>query len=153
MANTFTSLSYHIVFSTKCRYRMISDAVGPELHRYIASILKEQGGQPLEINGVEDHVHILTSISPRVAVADVVRLVKSNASKWFNENHASKFGWQTGYAAFTVSQSQQAKVQRYVAHQQEHHRSMPFRDEYLALLRKHRIAFDERYVFEQEHTA
>ncbi len=153
MANTFTSLTYHIVFSTKYRRRLIRDEIAPELHKYIGGIIRENKSQPVEIDGVEDHIHILTGISPTIAVSDMVRLIKSNSSKWFNEKFPGrfKFGWQTGYAAFTVSQSQQEVVQRYVRNQREHHRTMSFRDEYLALLRKHAISFDDQYVFDDEH--
>ncbi len=153
MANTYTSLTYHIVFSTKYRHRLIRDEFAPELHKYIAGIIRENKSQPIEINGVEDHIHILTGISPTIAVSDMVRLIKSNSSKWFNEHFQSrhKFGWQTGYAGFTVSQSQQEVVQRYVRNQREHHRTMSFSDEYLGLLRKHGISFDDRYVFDDEH--
>ena len=153
MANTFTSLTYHIVFSTKHRHRLIRDDSARELHKYVAGIIRENKSQPIEIDGVEDHIHILTGISPTIAVSDMVRLIKSNSSKWFNEKFPGrfKFGWQTGYAAFTVSQSQHEVVQRYVRNQREHHRTMSFRDEYLALLRKHGISFDDQYVFDDEH--
>ena len=153
MANTFTSLTYHIVFSTKGRRTLITDETATELYKYVAGIIREHDGQPLEINGVQDHIHILTGIPPTIAVSDMVRLIKSNSSKWFNENHAGRFGWQTGYAAFTVSQSQQNAVRTYVRNQHEHHQSMTFREEYLAFLRKHQIRFDVQYVFDEEHVA
>ncbi|WP_164103844.1 IS200/IS605 family transposase [Candidatus Laterigemmans baculatus] len=151
MANTFTSLSYHVVFSTKYRYRMISDQLAPELYKYVGGILREHNSQPVEINGVEDHIHILTSIAPTIAVSDLARTVKANSSKWVRENHARKFAWQNGYAAFTVSISQLETVRRYVANQHEHHRKMSFREEYLTLLQKHRIRYEEKYVFDEEH--
>jgi REP element-mobilizing transposase RayT len=151
MANTFTSLTYHIVFSTKFRRALIGDEIATELYKYIAGIIREHASQPLEINGVEDHIHILTGIAPTIAVSDMVRLIKSNSSKWLNENHAGRFGWRTGYAAFTVSQSQQNAVRTYVLNQREHHQTMTFREEYLAFLRKHQIEFDEKYVFDVEH--
>ncbi len=153
MANTYTSLTYHIVFSTKYRHRSIRDEIEPELHKYIAGIIRENKSQPIEIIGVEDHIHILTGISPTIAVSDMVRLIKSNSSKWFNEHFQSrhKFRWQTGYAGFTVSQSQQEVVQRYVRNQREHHRTMSFSDEYLTLLQKYGISFDDQYVFDEEH--
>jgi putative transposase len=151
MANTFTSLTYHIVFSTKLRRTLIGDDSATELYKYVAGIIREHDSQPIEINGVEDHIHILTGIAPTIAVSDMVRLIKSNSSKWFNENHAGRFGWQTGYAAFTVSHSQQNAVRTYVLDQREHHKKMTFHDEYLTLLRKHQIQFDEQYVFDVEH--
>jgi len=134
MPNTFTSLTYHIVFSTKQRKALIREETAPELYRYIAGIIREHDSQPIEINGVEDHIHILTGIAPTIAVSDMVRFIKSNSSKWFNENHPGRFGWQTGYAAFTVSHSQHGIVRQYVRNQREHHKKMSFREEYLALL-------------------
>ena len=114
MANTYTSLTYHIVFSTKLRRKLIRRDVESELHKYIAGIIREHKSQPLEIGGVEDHIHIVTGIAPTIALSDMVRLIKANSSKWFNEIHARnvKFGWQTGYAAFTVSQSQSSAVRK-----------------------------------------
>src|SRR5690606_22443729 len=91
MANTFTSLSYHIVFSTKYRRPVISDAIAAELYKYVAGIIKEHKSQPLVINGVEDHIHILTGIAPTIAVSDIVRMIKANSSKWIHENHSRNF--------------------------------------------------------------
>ncbi|MBP87294.1 MAG: transposase [Planctomycetaceae bacterium] len=155
MANSYTSLTYHIVFSTRLRRALIRDEIKSEVHQYIAGIIRENRGQPLDVGGVEDHVHILTGIQPTIAVSDMVRLIKTNSSKWFNEKHVRniKFGWQTGYAAFTVSQSQSSFVRDYVRTQREHHRTLSFHDEYLTLLRKHENEFDEQYVFDKECVA
>ena len=99
-----------------------------------------------------DHVHLLAKLPPTLAVSDMLRLIKTNSSKWANErDEVRNFEWQVGYAAFSVSESQADRIRRYIQSQAEHHRTMTFREEYLALLRKHKIEFDERYVFEEEH--
>ncbi|MCH8042938.1 MAG: IS200/IS605 family transposase [Planctomycetes bacterium] len=153
MASTFTSLTYHVVFSTKYRKNRITADLQEELYKYIGGIVRDQKGVLLEIGGVADHVHLLTGFSPTVAVSDVVRLIKANSSKWVNEkaDTTRKFQWQTGYAAFTVSCSQVDVVRRYIQNQEEHHKTLSFRDEFLALLKRHGIEVDMRYVFEEEH--
>ena len=156
MANTFTSLTYHIVFSTKNRKPKIRKEFESDLYRYIAGIIRENNGQLLEIGGVDDHIHILTGIRPTIAVSDLVRLIKANSSKWIKEEYANPFhpfGWQTGYSAFTVSESQCEFVREYIRHQKKHHRKVSFRDEYLALLQKHKIEYDEQFVFDEENVA
>jgi REP element-mobilizing transposase RayT len=153
MASTFTSLTYHVVFSTKYRKNRITPALQEELYKYIGGVVREQKGVLLEIGGVADHVHLLTGFNPTVAVSDVVRLIKTNSSKWVNEKSDTtrKFQWQTGYATFTVSCSQVDIVRRYIQNQAEHHKTLSFRDEFLALLKRHGIEVDMRYVFEEEH--
>jgi putative transposase len=106
----------------------------------------------LDIGGVEDHVHILTSCSPRVALADFVRDIKANSSKWLHEDQGQNgFAWQTGYGAFTVGNSQVGAVREYIHAQREHHRQRSFEDEFRAMLVRNGIEFDERYLFEVEH--
>ncbi|MCE9553764.1 MAG: transposase [Planctomycetes bacterium] len=102
-----------------------------------------------------DHVLLLARLSPTIAVSDALRLIKTNSSKWGNEraNMAGRFEWQTGYAAFSVSESQVTIVRQYIQRQQEHHRERTFREEFIGLLRKHNIEFDERYLFEETHIA
>lgn len=104
---------------------------------------------------MSDHVHLLARLSPTIAVSDVLRLIKTNSSKWVNEraNATGRFEWQTGYAAFSVSESQVPKVRQYIQLQQEHHRERTFREELIGLLRKHNIDFDERNLFEETHIA
>ena len=121
---------------------------------YIAGIIANKDGQALEIGGVEDHIHLLTSCSPRIALADFIRDVKANSSKWLREERGRElFQWQTGYSAFTVSGSQVKIVRRYVRNQVEHHRKQSFEEEYRTLLLRHGIKFDERYLFDEEHHA
>jgi REP element-mobilizing transposase RayT len=99
------------------------------------------------IGGVEDHIHILLELPPTLAVSAAVRTIKSNSSKWVNEL-GRRFAWQKGYAAFSVSASNIAAVERYVRSQEQHHRKMTFEDEFIGFLKKHGIAFDPKYVFD-----
>ena len=155
MASTFTCLTYHVVFSTKYRRRTINADWQDDLYRYISGIAHNHDGQLLEIGGVDDHVHLLLGIGAKIAVADMIRVIKANSSKWVNEEFPlqTPFQWQTGYSAFTVSYSQDNVVRNYIRNQAEHHRKLSFQDELLALLRRHEIPYDPRYVFEEEHHA
>ncbi|WP_442510644.1 IS200/IS605 family transposase [Novipirellula sp. SH528] len=154
--STFTNLLFHIVYSTKYRKRTIRLEWQDNLYGYVGGIVggivRDQKGTLLKIGGVEDHVHLLAKLSPTIAVSDVLRKIKSNSSKWINERSdvSTTFEWQSGYAAFSVSESQSPSVSDYIASQAEHHRKMTFEEEFLAILRKHNIEFDTRYVFEQE---
>jgi REP element-mobilizing transposase RayT len=112
----------------------------------MASIGRNHGMTITEIGGVEDHVHLLFHLPPILALARAVTLFKSNSSKWMNES-GRKFTWQEGYGACSVSASNLAAVVRYIQNQEGHHRKISFEDEYLALLRKHGVEFDPKYVF------
>ncbi|MCA9267480.1 MAG: IS200/IS605 family transposase [Planctomycetales bacterium] len=151
MANTYTSLSYHIIFSTKFRKRRIT-TFREELYRVIGGIARNQSGTLLEIGGVEDHVHMLIGVPPKFAVADMVRTIKANSAKWVNERSdvKVKFNWQTGYSAFTVSQSNCDAVARYIQNQQSHHQRMTFTEELVKLLRRHGVDHDPRYIVDAE---
>jgi len=155
MASTLTNLLYHIVYSTKYRHNLIVPPLQEELFPYIGGIIRENRGTLLEIGGMPDHIHLLARLSPTIAVSDMLRLIKTNSSKWVNERPAAagRFEWQTGYAAFSVSESQVPTVRQYIQRQREHHRERTFREEFLGLLRKHNIDFDERYLFEETHIA
>lgn len=152
MASTFTSLSYHLVFSTKYRKPFLGDAVRDDTYGYIAGIIKNLDGHLIEIGGMSDHIHILTSCPPTIALSDFVRDIKANSSKWLHENKdLGRFAWQTGYGAFTVSASQIEVVRAYIRNQAEHHLRQSFEDEFRDILRRHGIAFEEKYLFEVEH--
>lgn len=145
-----TCLTYHLVFSTKERRPLITPRLETELYPYLGGILRDQRGKLLEIGGIEDHVHLVVSLHPTMSVAEIIRLLKSNSSKWIRERGdlGKWLGWQKGYGAFTVSASQVATVRRYVANQKEHHRKTGFKEELLLLLNKHGIEFDERYLWD-----
>ena len=141
-----TRLLYHIVFATKDRFPLIGESWATELHRYLAGIVKEHGGSVIEINGIADHVHLLVSLQPCDFPA-FMRELKSSSSKWA-KRHQPKFSWQRRYGAFTVSESAVDAVRDYIRKQKEHHRLRAFEEEYVKLLRRHRIEFDERYVWD-----
>jgi len=152
MPNTYTNLLFHIVYSTKYRKPLIKAEWQDDLYAYMGGIIRAEKGILLCAGGMPDHVHLLAKLPPTIAVSDMLRLVKANSSKWLGERRdVAYFEWQAGYAAFSVSESQVERVRNYLRHQEEHHRTRPFKDEYLGLLRKHNIPFDERYVFEEEH--
>ena len=148
MSSSYTNLIYHIIFSTKDRQPLITEAHQPRLYDYIGGTLRALGGVSLAINGMEDHVHLLAKLRPDKSLSDVLRDLKANASGWMHDMfpELKEFSWQRGYGAFTVSQSQIADVRKYIADQQEHHRAQSFRDEFLRFLRVNGVEYDERYI-------
>lgn len=122
---------------------------------YIGGTVNDHKASILCSGGIEDHVHLLAKIHPSFAISESVQLLKSNSSRWVNQQGKteSRFEWQRGYGAFSVSQSQAARVKSYIRNQREHHTRQSFRDEYLAILKRHEIEFDERYVFDEEIVA
>jgi len=146
MPNTYTNLVYHVVFSTKFRKPAIDPEIQRELYAYIGGIVRDEGGTLLEIGGMPDHVHLLIKLKPSVALSDLLRRIKGNSSKWLNETR--DFHWQEGFSAFTVSESVVEQVRHYIRNQEEHHRKLNYQDELRALLTKHGVAFDERYLWD-----
>lgn len=149
MASTLPNLLYHLVFSTKGRLPLIGDEIQQPLYDYMGGIIRNQGGKAIEIGGMPDHVHCLARLPARKAVSDILRALKSDSSGWVNrERPSDRFAWQTGYGAFTVSQSLVGKVRRYIQTQAEHHRARSFEEELLALLEKHGIEYNEEYLWD-----
>jgi len=148
MANTFTQLTYHVVFSTKNRTPVLMDAGREELYRYFWGIHKSLGCHLYRIGGVEDHVHILTSMPTTLAMSKYLQEIKTGTSAWIKSTR--KFpgweGWQDGYGAFTVSASHRNAVIEYIRNQPEHHRTESFLDELRRLLVEAGVKFDERYL-------
>jgi REP element-mobilizing transposase RayT len=155
MPSTHHGLLIHVIFGTKLRYPLIRDAWQDDLFAYMGGTAKEHKATLLASGGVEDHVHLLLKIHPSFAVADTIKLIKSNSSRWINQERKvnCRFEWQRGYGAFSVSQSLSDKVKEYLANQRVHHQRQSFRDEYLETLRRHAIDFDERFVFDEEVVA
>lgn len=150
MANTYTQLNVHAVFSVKGRGNYISKEWIDELHKYLAGTLKETKNYSLAVGGVKDHVHIFFELNPSISVSDVMKNVKSKSSKWINTKNfvAGKFEWQSGYGAITYSRSQRNDVIKYIMKQEEHHGKHSFKDEYLELLRRNEIKYEDAYIFE-----
>ena len=150
MANTFTSLHYHIVFSTKNRERWLTPEIEQRVWAYLGGIARENGLKPLLIGGVDDHVHLLVSMPPNVSVSEALKQIKGGSSGWVKQNipGCRGFGWQDGYGAFTVSKSQIPEVEEYIRNQREHHRVKSFMEEYRAFLDKHEVEYEERYLWD-----
>ena len=150
MSQSYCCLLYHITFSTKEREPWLREDMRARVHQYLGGAVRDERGVPILINGTTDHVHILSKLRQDKAISDVLRSIKANSSGWIHRTfpNCAAFHWQTGYGAFTVSQSQADKVRQYIAGQQEHHRRVPFKEEFLALLRKHEIEYDARYIWE-----
>ncbi len=148
MPSTHLSLHYHLVFGTKDHAALIGASWRPRLHAYLGGIVTTLGGTPEIVGGVADHVHLLVGLRATHSLADVMRELKAVSSRWVHQEiKLAAFAWQEGYGAFTVSASQREVVRAYIAGQEEHHRTRPFREEYLALLKRSGVEFDERYVF------
>jgi putative transposase len=150
MANTYTQLNVQAVFAVKGRENFLHSSFSKKLFEYISGILKGIGQFPLAVNGDKDHVHIFFELNPSTSISDVMEKVKANSSKWINENHYApgKFGWQRGYGGFTYSRSQRDNVINYIKNQEIHHHRKSFKEEYLEMLLKFEIEYDEQYIFE-----
>jgi putative transposase len=149
MANTYTQISIQAIFAVKGRENIITKDWRDSLHKYISGIIRNEC-KPLAIGGWKDHIHVFAGIPPNLLVSDFVKKVKSNSSRWINEQKfvKGKFQWQEGYGAFSYSRSQRDDVIKYIINQEEHHKARSFREEYLDLLNKFEIEFNEQYLFE-----
>jgi putative transposase len=147
MAQTFASLLTHVIFSTKNREPLIAREFQAELWAYLGGIVRNLDGKALVINGTADHVHLLVSLPPTVSVADAVRVIKANSSKWLHQKRHASFAWQNGYGAFSVSSSAAPEVIEYIRRQEEHHRRMTFQEELVGFLKKHQVEYDKRYIW------
>ena len=151
MAQSLARLWTHLIFSTKNRLPFLGDKkIRTDMHGYLAKILREQDCETLVVNGMEDHVHALFSLSRTHSLSSVVKEIKRTSSGFAKEisQTLAKFHWQAGYGAFSVSQSNLAEVIRYIENQEEHHKRVTFQDEYRAFLKAYGIAYDERYVWD-----
>jgi putative transposase len=147
---SYISSHFHCVFSTKERRPFITPALRERLWPFLGGIARKNQMTALEIGGMDDHVHILLSLSSTLSIAKALQLIKGGSSKWVHETFPEQrlFGWQENYGAFTVSVSQLDKIIKYIKGQVEHHRKMTFQEEFLALLERHRIQYDERYLWD-----
>ena len=145
---TYTQIIYHIVFATKNRERVLDKPGRENLFRYIWGIVKNHESHLYRLNGVENHVHILTSLHPTVCLSDLVKAIKTGSSKWIKENKVfPEFGhWQEGYGAFTHSVREKDGLIEYIKNQEEHHHREDFLDEYKRFLHDAGIQFDEKYL-------
>src|SRR5882724_5180875 len=146
MSHTYTQNTVHLVFSTKDRRASIPKDFQPQLWAYAAGICKKEGIFLHAIGGATDHVHLLMQLPPVLPLAKAANTIKANSSRWAHEQ-GQKFAWQSGYAAFSVSASIVPVVVRYIQNQEAHHRKMNFEAELIALLKKHGVQFDLKFVF------
>lgn len=147
---TYTQIYVHIVFAVNNRENILSKNIRPRLFEYISGIVKNLKHKPLIVNGYIDHIHIFLGLNPAVSVSDTVHDIKRGSSLFINENKLvrGRFSWQEGYGAFSYSRSQIDDVFRYIENQESHHSKGTFREEYVSLLRKNDIDFDQRFLFE-----
>src|SRR5438309_2290978 len=151
MPQSLAKVLVHTVFSTKERRPLLRDGgLRAELHSYLGGILNHLQCQSIIVGGVEDHVHLLSSLSRTSAMADMVKELKRGSSLWIKERAPAMadFAWQNGYGIFSIGYSQIEEVRRYIAEQERHHQKYSFQDEFRMLLRRYEIAFDERYVWD-----
>ena len=149
MANTYTSLFYHIVFSTKNRTPYIRPEIEQRVWEYMGGVMRHHKLTALQIGGVDDHAHALIMAPPTIAPSQIAQYLKGDSSKWIHETFPElrSFAWQEGYGAFTVSKSGLEAVVRYIQNQRAHHQKQDFQAEYLEFLRRHEVEYDERYVW------
>ena len=144
MAHTSANLLVHLVFSTKHRRPLIQPNMKADVCAYLGGIVREMNGTALIVNGTTDHVHLLLRIPPVRSIAEFARVLKANSSKWIHQKWPkSEFGWQNGYGAFSVSESNARAVTEYIANQEAHHQKKSFQEEFLAFLMKNGISVDE----------
>ena len=150
MANTFTSLHCHVIFSTKNREPWLCSDIEERVWSYLGGIARENGMKAIMIGGIDNHVHLLLGIPPTLAVSKAVQLIKGGSSAWIKETFPGLrgFGWQDGYGAFTVSKSQLPATIAYVERQRARHQTWSYQKEYRTLLERHGIQFDERYLLD-----
>ena len=149
MASSLVKVDIHLIFHAKTTGVMMRSADLPRIFQYLGGVIKGLGGIPVMVGGMADHIHILCSLPKDKSLVAFVRTVKAESSKWMKslDPSYSRFAWQDGYGAFSVSPSVLGKVESYIKNQPEHHKHRTFEDEYRALLLASGVAFDERYAF------
>jgi putative transposase len=150
MANTFSQIYVHTIFAVKGRENLINKKWKDELYKYICGIVNNNHQKVYAINGMPDHIHLLLSIKPDCKLSDLMRDIKASSSKWINDKKfmIGQFRWQEGFGAFSYSQSQINQVIAYIDNQELHHSKKSFKQEYIELLEKFKIEYDEKYVFD-----
>ena len=150
MAGTYSRIYIHYVFTVKYRQRLLQKPWREEVFKYIAGIIPEKGQKPININGVEDHVHVLVGIKPSMAVAELARIIKNNSSNFINERRflSRKFAWQEGYGVFSYSHDAMKRVYKYIERQEAHHARKKFSQEYIEFLEQYQVEYHEKFLFD-----
>ena len=150
MAGTYSQIYIQAVFAVKKRENLLHKPWREEVFKYMAGIIKEKKQKPIIVNGVSDHVHLFFGLKPVMPIADLIRDVKNNTTNFINDKKwlPCEFSWQIGYGAFSYSHSHIDRVYKYILNQEQHHLKKTFKNEYLGLLRKFEVEYDERYLFD-----
>lgn len=150
MANTYNQCYIQLVFAVKYRQNLITKNIREKVEKYITGIIQQKNQKLLSIYCNPDHTHILVSLDTKIAIADLVRDLKANSSKFINENNltSNNFRWQEGYGSFSYSKKEISRVALYIENQEKHHLKKSFKEEYIELLQEHEIDFEEKYLFE-----
>lgn len=150
MANTYHQIHLHAIFGVKFRNAVLAKNWQHSIFGVIGNLINEAGCKTLIVNGVEDHVHCLISLNPVISVSELMKTVKAKSSKYINDNNLTscRFEWQRGYGMFSYSHSHIHNVYKYIVNQERHHFHQTFIDEYVDLLKKFDVPYDERYIFE-----
>jgi REP element-mobilizing transposase RayT len=150
MANTYSQLTIHVIIAVQSRANLIKKDFQQDVYKYMTGIVKNKGHKLLSIGGVADHIHLVIGLNPSMAISDLVRDIKNNSTNFINDKKwlPGKFYWQEGYGVFSYSKSQRKDIIRYVENQEEHHKQSTFREEYLKILDRFEVDFDDKYIFE-----
>lgn len=150
MPQSFSSILVHVIFSTKNRENTLNPELSGALYAYLAVVLHDHGCAVVQIGGFEDHVHLLFGLPRTQSISQIVDILKSNSTRWIKRKDTalSQFHWQSGYGAFSVSDSNSDAVTKYIVNQHEHHRKTTFQEEYRQFLDRHKIQYDERYLWD-----
>ena len=148
MPQSLANILVHLIFSTKHREPWIHDDIRPNLNAYVVGILANHQSPSVATDSVRDHMHILLALSKNYSVAKIVEEIKTDSSSWMKSQGVRSFRWQNGYGAFSIGQSQVTVVKKYIARQEEHHRKVPFQEEFRRFLERYQVKYDERYVWD-----
>ena len=148
MANTFTQIYLHLFFAVQNRMSLIHREWKKELYKYITGIVQNNGHKLIAINGIPDHVHLAIGYKPHQLIPDLLQDIKGDSSKWINKKNfvQGRFNWQEGYGAFSFSHSHIDRVVKYIINQEQHHKKTTLREEYINLLEKYDVAYNEKYI-------
>ena len=154
MGNTYSQIHIQFVWTVKHRKALIDPSWEVDLYKYIMRVVQDHRHKALQINGMPDHMHLLVGMRVHEGIADLMRDVKANSSRWINQQKKteSKFAWQSGYGAFSYSRWDVPMITNYIKNQKIHHQKITWREEYIEMLHKHEIDYDERYLFDEVYT-
>jgi len=150
MSQSLTNNLIHLIFSTKLHHPYINSEIEKELFPYLSKLFCSNDSSVISINGTKDHIHVLFALSKKTALCRVIEVAKKNSSKWIKTkgNKFKKFRWQNGYAAFSVDQLNIERIKKYISNQKSHHQKRTFKEEYLLLVKRYNLPYDERYMWD-----